>query len=333
MAGIHVKIAASPLQETSQSNFAPVHSFLIFTPDKTNPFLSMNRQQLLDLLTENEFEQLIELFNLVAPKLGQRQRETITHAASQYNGYLNEKHSGEASQEYLDTQLNKIRSSFAHIIESLPDTVFPIEKKNAALKKWGWLVALLFIAFPVYYFAKNIIPSTPEEVSVTVFVHSKKGKQDLILRQKGQVMLDIKGERKKEDIDTNGKAQFPRMNVGDEIRLNVDFSEPYRATHADSVYVIDESGHIYLEVELKGLDKIFGSVIFNDQPLSGVMVSIGSELSTTTDEGGAYQINIPEKMQQKEQEVKFIKEGFKMKIEKAFPQTQQALNVVMEKID
>ena len=143
--------------------------------------------------------------------------------------------------------------------------------------------------------------------------------------------MDYRGERKRQAISENGEAFFNNLKVDEKIRLGVDFSEPYKPTHPDSLYTIDASGKIYLEVALQNLEKVFGRVIFKDKPLDGVQVSIGPSLRDTTDALGYYEVNIPVSQQRKEQEVNFYKPGFKMLSKNAFPQTNEPLNILMEK--
>jgi hypothetical protein len=173
-----------------------------------------------------------------------------------------------------------------------------------------------------------------EPFSVTVFVHGKGGRQDMILRQQGKVIMDLAGERREQPIQGNGEAIFqnlPPAYDGKQVLLSVDFSEPYKPIHADSLYPLQPNQQIYLAVALQGLDRIHGTVIWKENPLPGVFVSIGSTLADTTDSNGAYEIHIPEAQQRKEQEVKFVKPGFKMQIKKAFPQTHEPLNLIMVK--
>jgi hypothetical protein len=70
--------------------------------------------------------------------------------------------------------------------------------------------------------------------------------------------------------------------------------------------------------------------LYNDNPLSGVVVEI-NDLRDTTDITGKFYITIPEQQQAKEYKVWFTKAGFKTKSAPAFPQTGQALEVVLEK--
>lgn len=170
-----------------------------------------------------------------------------------------------------------------------------------------------------------------KQVPVTVFVHGKGGKQDMVLRQQGHIIMDVRGERKRQAISENGEAYFNNLLIGDTLRLNVDFSEPYKSTHPDSVYVVGQDGRIYLEVELQHLEKVFGRVMYRDLPLDGVAVGIGSTLRDTTDELGNYEIRIPPDQRKKTQELSFYKPGFKLLTKTAHPQTNEPLNIIMNK--
>jgi len=152
----------------------------------------------------------------------------------------------------------------------------------------------------------------------------------MILRQQGFVIMDINGERKRESINEKGQATFQNLYIGDKVLLNIDFSEPYKAIYPDSVHVITGEGRIYLPVALEGIDKVQGVVLYNEKPLSGVLVKINS-LTDTSNETGDYQIIIPDSMQSKEYQVRFLKPSFKEKRVTAYPQTGQPLNIIMEK--
>ena len=172
------------------------------------------------------------------------------------------------------------------------------------------------------------------KTSVTVFVHGKKGKQDLILRQQGYVIMNIKDEMKKVSINENGQAFFQNLGVGEGVHLNIDFSEPYKSLYPDSTYIIQPNGDIYLAVALEGLNKVHGKVLFDDSPLAGVTVNLptkDSNFLVTTSVTGDFSIDIPEKMQTKTYKVWFIKDGYKAKSYNAYPETGQPMMVVMEK--
>ena len=110
----------------------------------------------------------------------------------------------------------------------------------------------------------------------------------------------------------------------------MDFSEPYRPLNADSLYTIPSDGRLTLTVGLQNLGQVFGRVLWRDQPLEGVLVAVG-DLRDTTNDLGRYSIQIPETEQRKEQEVIFKKMSYKTLIKTAHPQTNEPLNIVMEK--
>ena len=170
----------------------------------------------------------------------------------------------------------------------------------------------------------------PKMQSVSVFVHGKKGRQDMILRKQGYVLMDVNGERKKADINENGVAYFQNLHIGDSVSIDVDFSEPYKSINPDSLYIINTGGRIYLPVALQGIEKVIGKVLYNNEPLKDVTVTIDM-LKAGSDESGRFQINIPEAEQKKQYTVWFSKPGFKTKSAPAFPQTGEELVVVMEK--
>jgi hypothetical protein len=172
-----------------------------------------------------------------------------------------------------------------------------------------------------------------DAMSLTVFVQGKNGQSTQSLRQQGYVVLDVNGERKKELIDDKGQAGFKNLRAGDKIRnLNIEFSEPFQSTRPDSVYTLDASGQIYLEVALQHLGRVFGTVLTGDQPLAGVTVLVDNTFRDTTDATGSYSITVPENQQRADPEVKFFKEGYRLEIKKAYPQTNQPLNLVMQKL-
>lgn len=218
------------------------------------------------------------------------------------------------------------------LAKSAGHTAFQFKVWNTSVALAGG-VALPFILFftnPIGSF-KQGNDSTPTTTSVTVFVHGKGGRQDIILRQQGHIVMDVKGgERKRADINENGAAFFQNLEVGEKVQLEVDFSEPYKSLYPDSAYVIPADGRIYLSVALQGIDNVRGKVFYNNVPLADVIVEI-NDLTDTTDGTGKFNISIPEAQQTKEYKVWFTKPGFKTKSAPAFPQTGQAVEVVLEK--
>ncbi|MBL7804766.1 MAG: hypothetical protein JNL02_13580 [Saprospiraceae bacterium] len=216
-------------------------------------------------------------------------------------------------------------------IATLLPGVFHLEFKGLKAGSAIGITALVYLVNPAGVVKDDSPCNEPKTTSVTVFVHGKKGTHDMIPRQQGSVIMDVPGgERKRASINEYGQAFFQNLVVGDSVRIDVDFSEPYHATRPGRSYRVEPQGSIYLEVALQGLDKVFGTVLAGDKALPGVVAAIGA-LRDTTDETGYYEIAIPEPLQQKQYEVKFTRAGYKLLTKPAYPQTGAPLNVVMNK--
>ncbi|MEI7587142.1 hypothetical protein [Runella sp.] len=245
------------------------------------------------------------------------------------------------SSSVLGIELNKINVTVMAIIDELEESnPISVGFSKFSWTKWTGLndvkswVALLaglagILTFYFKYCGNGASADTFKNVTVIV-----RGKDEALvdpLHTKAYVIMTTSGGgAPKELIDDKGVASFKNIKVGDKVRLNIDFSEPYRPIQPDSIYTVPEDGRIHLIVALQHLGKVYGRVMYRDKELSGVIVAVGS-LRDTTDDLGRYEIQIPANDQRPEQEVFFKKEGFKSITNKDFPQTDQPLNVVMEK--
>lgn len=244
----------------------------------------------------------------------------------------------------LDITLAKINQAILAIIEDLSPSEIASEADKTPVKtgfswtKWtglndvkSWVALLAGTAGILTFYFKYCEGESHEGQlrNVTVMVEDKNG--EFVMRQQGKIVMMVEGgDVKQEDIDSKGAASFKNVRIGDKVRLKVDFSEPYRPLNPDSLYTIPEDGRINLRVGLQHLGKVFGRVLYRDKELPGVVVSVGS-LRDTTDDLGLYEILIPETDQRQQQEVFFKANGLKSMTKNAFPQTNQPLNVVMEK--
>ena len=209
-------------------------------------------------------------------------------------------------------------------------------KSNISVRNFNIVIALTGgVALPFILFFTNPIgqfkpDSCASRIAVTVYVHGKGGRQDIILRQKGYVIMDVHGERKKAPIDENGEAHFQNLEPGDSARVNIDFSEPYRSLRPDSVYMLHAPGSIYLPVVLQGIGNVSGIVMYKEAPLEAVIVQIDS-LSTSTDQNGHFSMAIPEGLQKSKYKVWFMKKGFKSKAAAAWPEAGEPMEIIMER--
>lgn len=199
----------------------------------------------------------------------------------------------------------------------------------------GAVVVPLFLIIynPVKRFGADSCPLPT--TNVTIIIHGKEGSQDVNIKDQGQVVMDVisKGQLIC-PINENGEATFINLQVGDSVRINVKFSEPYKTIHPDSVYIIKPNEAIYITAALGGLGFIQGAVVFKGRYLQGVIIKLVTKngiLLDTTNQTGDYRFLIPEKSQCKQYPIWFNKGGFVTKHYTATPETGQELNVDMEK--
>lgn len=210
---------------------------------------------------------------------------------------------------------------------------FTIANIGVVLRGAVALPFILIIINPIGKWKEDECAFKLKATSATVFVHNKKGKQEMRLWGKGSVIMDLGRENKPSLIDANGMAFFPNLRIGDSARLSIKYSEPYQPVYPDSVYVIENNEKIDLPVALQGIDKLNGMVLFNDAPLPEVTVKLMGEtgyLLDTTNQTGDFSFSIPEEMQKSEYKIWLIKNRYKTKLVPAFPQTGEPLIIVME---
>ncbi|MCB9292152.1 MAG: hypothetical protein H6559_03320 [Lewinellaceae bacterium] len=178
-----------------------------------------------------------------------------------------------------------------------------------------------------------------DSYSLTVFVHGKRSRNDLVLKKVGFVEITYGTKKARESIDEKGQAIFneiPNRFFDENARVYINVQdtngEPYKSLYPDSLYELNVGEPIYLPVTLSGLDLVFGTVIWNDEPLEGVIVSAG-RIRDTTDKLGNYNLQFPENVQKQQQQVMFFKPGFKLIKKNAYPQTQKSLDIIMIKSD
>jgi len=176
----------------------------------------------------------------------------------------------------------------------------------------------------------------PDSFSVTVLVHGKEGKDDRILKNQGKVILDIGGDRKEEEINSQGEATFKELPKGFTNQMSlisIDHQQPYFPVNRDKKYKLTPYEIIYLEVELKGINKIKGRIIdaATEKYLDSVRVSI-ENVATLTDKFGWFELEIPEDIQAKFVSVNFFKKGYAIEdLDSIAPHTKQTIEIALKK--
>ena len=308
------------------------------------------KQTLQNLLAEGKTKQAIaELMQLSTHDTDLKAE--VVQLSARYAEYERQKRMGLEDPSVLGIELNKINNALLSIIGQLKGDSTPSvgvmanhldahpPKQGFSWTKWtglndvkSWIAVLAGLAGIVTFYFKYC-KGDPETklINVSVYVEDKKSDLVAALKKEAYVLMTTEGGgRAKELIDDKSRASFQNIRVGDKVRLNVDFSEPYRPLNPDSIYTIPADGRINLIVGLQNLNRVFGTVLYRDHFLEGVLIDVEG-LRDTTDLTGRFEIFIPENQQHQSPEVKFIKKGFKDKIVKSYPQTKEPLNIVMEK--
>lgn len=177
---------------------------------------------------------------------------------------------------------------------------------------------------------------SPESFTVTVFVHGKKGTDERILKNQGQVILGLRTDEKVCSINEKGEATFKEIPMGfkgQKVPIRIEHPQPYRATRPDSLYLLEPNAAIYVEVALEGTNVIKGKVMdfYTEQWLDSVRVSV-ENVATYTDQFGWFELEIPENKRRKFQRVSFFKKGYEIDELDSVPvHTQQEINISLRK--
>lgn len=175
-----------------------------------------------------------------------------------------------------------------------------------------------------------------ETFNLTVFVHGKGGKEDKILKNQGYVRVYLNSNPDKAQIDNDGKANFSEISptfLDSKVLITIEHPQPYQSTHPDSLYGLKRNGVIFLEAELKGMDKIFGEVtdFTTSDFIDSVRVSV-LNIETYTNNKGWFELHIPADKQSKFQRVSFDKKGYQREVYDSIPvHTQQEFSVTLKK--
>ena len=152
----------------------------------------------------------------------------------------------------------------------------------------GPIVAFLLVVILGFVLVKPV-----KTFPLTVYVHGQGGPQDLVLRNSGDVLLDLGLDRRRQPIGSDGQAYFPSIPAtfrGQEVPIGVQ-SDGFEANDPNRKYRLD-GGSVYLPVQRKA-GHLSGRVQDeNGKPLSGATIHVAG-LSTTTDSAGHFEFIIP----------------------------------------
>jgi hypothetical protein len=169
----------------------------------------------------------------------------------------------------------------------------------------GPIVAFLLVVILGFVL---VIPVTT--FPLTVYVHGEGGPQDLVLRNSGDVLLDLGGDRRRQPIGAEGQAYFPAIPPtfrGQEVPLGVE-SAAFELSDPKQKRRLDGSS-IYLSVQRKA-GHLSGRVQDDKgNPIPSATIKVAG-LSTTTDSAGHFEFVIPGDRLQPELDLGAVASGY-----------------------
>jgi len=168
----------------------------------------------------------------------------------------------------------------------------------------------------------NFFPNNPSSNSgntVTVLVHGPRGKDDLVLPNRGIVYLIYGDAKVPEQINNEGEATFKQVskeffnkNTQVEILFQDPQGGPYRTSHPDSLYSLTKGQYVSLQVESVEVDQVTGIIKDSktENPIANVEIRIHAGLSTKTNEYGEFTLGIPEQERRPFVNIRVYKKGY-----------------------
>ena len=285
------------------------------------------------------------LNKLLAMDVPPKDRAVLVQIKASYAQLQRDSRKGILSYEQQVTGQNRINDRLLQFLDGGDASSVPVGTHLRRGKWWEYIVGLgviigilAGIAVITGHNLSDLFSSSSvdDTFTATVFVHGKRGTDERILKNQGEVLLGLRGNEMPGSINEKGEATFkeiPKSFQGKRVPIRIDHPQPYRATHPDSLYRLEASAAIYVEVALEGTNRLFGKVMDFDteQWLDSVRVSV-ENIATFTDEYGWFELFLPEDKQRKFQRVSFYKAGYIIYPLDSIPvHTQQEIQVSLHK--
>jgi hypothetical protein len=156
------------------------------------------------------------------------------------------------------------------------------------LELGGPIVAFLLVVVFGFVLVKPVTT-----FPLTVYVHGEGGPQDIVLRNAGDVLLDLGSDRQRKPIGADGQAYFPAIPAtfrGQEVPISVE-SDGFEVSDMKRKYRLEASS-LYIAVQRKA-GRLSGWVKDEEgNPIPGATVSVAG-LSKVTDSSGYFELTIP----------------------------------------
>ena len=304
-----------------------------------------DKSTIVDLISNDRIAEAIEA--ILSSELSAKDRAIVVQIKSSFKNLQKGILKGTLTFEQQTTEQNKINDRLLKFLNGETSDAEPADIQSRRRKWWEYVVAVGVVVGILGglaewsgYSLKDLFGGgngAADTFSVTVFVHGKKGKDERILKNQGQVMLGLRTNEMPCSINEKGEATFKEIPMGfrgQKVLIRIEHPQPYRATYPDSLYLIEPNAAIFVEVALEGTNRIFGKVMDfkTEQWLDSVRVSV-ENVATYTDQFGWFELEIPENKQRKFQRVSFFKKGYEIEDLDSIPvHTQQEIGISLKKV-
>lgn len=298
------------------------------------------------LITQNKTKQVI--VELKALTKDTSLYDEVIQQAAKLNQYETDKRAGTHSSGALDIKRNRIDQSLLSIIEELQTTdknasrevKQRVDGKENTKSLWQYITAAAIIIGILGSLAEvanfiNIIPnkSIGTAHTVTVLVHGKDGKDQLVLPNRGLVYLVYGDAKIPEQVNNKGLAifnQIPERFFSTDAKVEIFFEdpkgEPYRVAHRDTTYDLKYQTYIPLLVKLEGMEQIKGKV--EDFETGDALDSVAIRLfgkTVLSNVFGEFILDIPEDEQRQFITLSASKDGYQKWEDSNIPTTTNQL--------
>jgi hypothetical protein len=169
--------------------------------------------------------------------------------------------------------------------------------RSVALYKGSQFGGALELGGPIVGFALVILFGVqirgPGNPHLTVFVHGPRGKNDIVLRNRGVVLLDLGGNRAKSPIREDGQAIFAEIPPSFTNLLVTVGIEDADYELVDGRQRRISEGSLYVEVRRKPI-RIVGNVIDEEgKAVRSAQVTVAGAPPVTTDLFGTFELLVP----------------------------------------
>lgn len=267
----------------------------------------MNKQQVKQLIAKNRLEEAI--FSLLSISKDTHLHNDVIIQSRRLSEYKTLIVKGTENTDTLNRYQAQIAHSLLIIIDALPNETNKILLNSVKSRRLTCTVAIAFATSVLAVFAslaeftryniKDIFTgSSPKNnFTLTILVHGYKSNQDIVkLDDNAQVMIDFDGNRRTEKINERGEATFKNIlpqYFGQKLLINLINSNPYIAVNPDSTYKLTDKAVIYLPINSKGLNKLYGIVQNKKGRLIENVTLMTEGIVTTTDSWGRFELHIP----------------------------------------